>query len=459
LRAEPASRAERTPRSAPATGGPADGRSRGRVDVPAPGGAVTPAGTVPGAIGSGEPRWLVLLWTLGPAVVPLLIGLVAVVNGATPSDRIWWGLAAMLTTVAVAARIRHPVACWLGALVVVLSGPLQGSAGAIFLLAFVPALPLAALTAVRSPRTSLAAAGVTWAALAGVAVVLDGLEERSVAASTLIVAAVVLPGTAVLASWLIGYALFVRGRYAQALVDRARTLERERDTEAARAVAEERTRIARELHDVVSHNVSVMLVQASAADAVWEHDPARAREAVRAVQDTGRAAMGELRSMLRAMRGGDDEAEGAERRAQEGLDRLPALVEQVRATGLDARLAVHGDLSGVDPAFGVSLLRVAQEALTNALRHAGARRVDVTLHVGPDEVSLVVQDDGRGLAGSRGPDEPEDPARRGGHGLVGMRERVAVLGGELQVGPAAAGEDGAGTRVAVRVPLRQDAAR
>ncbi|WP_157251866.1 sensor histidine kinase [Patulibacter americanus] len=421
---------------------------------------MTAPATVPGALGPDEPRWLVLLWTLGPAVVPLLIGMVGVLDGAAPSDRIWWGLAATVTAVAVAARIRHPVACWLGALLVVLSGPLQGSSGTVLLLAFVPALPLAALTAVRPPRTSLAAAAATWAALAGVAVVLDGLEERATGAYTLIVGALVLPGTAVLASWLIGYALFVRGRYAQALVDRARTLERERDTEAARAVAEERTRIARELHDVVSHNVSVMLVQASAADAVWEHDPARAREAVRAVQDTGRAAMGELRSMLRAMRGGDDEAAGAERRAQESLDRLPALVEQVRATGLDARLAVHGDVSGVDPAVGVSLLRVAQEALTNALRHADARRVDVALDVGPDAVSLVVQDDGRGLAGSRGVDEPEDPARRGGHGLVGMRERMTVLGGELEVGPAVGGEGpSVGTRVAVRAPLRQDAAR
>jgi signal transduction histidine kinase len=437
-----------------------------------PADAPTAARTAPGAIGPDEPRWLVGLWTLGPAVVPLLIGLVGVVDGPAAPDRLWWGLAAVATAVAVAARIRHPVACWVGSLAVVLSGPLQGSVGTVFLLAFVPALPLAALTAVRPPRASLAAAATTWVALAGVAVALDGLDERATGAYTLVVSAFVLPGTAVLASWLIGYALFVRGRYAQALLDRARTLERERDTEAARAVAEERTRIARELHDVVSHNVSVMLVQASAADAVWEHDPARAREAVRAVQDTGRAAMGELRSMLRAMRSGDDEAAGAERRAQEGLERLPALVEQVRATGLDARLAVHGDVAAVDSVVGVSLLRVAQEALTNALRHAEARRVDVALDVGPDDVSLVVQDDGRGLAGSRGADEPDDPARRGGHGLVGMRERVAVLRGELTVGPAtdgvggsrAAGAEpgaggGVGTRVAVRAPLRQDAAR
>jgi signal transduction histidine kinase len=319
---------------------------------------------------------------------------------------------------------------------------------------------------------SLAAAAVTFAALAATGVVLT--RDDDAGAYNVIVGALVVPATAVLASWLIGYALFVRGRYAQALVDRALTLERERDTEAARAVAEERTRIARELHDVVSHNVSVMLVQASAADAVWEHDPGRAREAVRAVQDTGRQAMGELRSMLRAMRGGDDEAAGAERRAQEGLERLPALVEQVRATGLDARLAVDGDLDAIDPAVGVSLLRVAQEALTNALRHSGATRVDVSLAVGRDDVALTVADDGRGLAASRGADEPEDPARRGGHGLVGMRERVAVLGGELTVGPAAGtGGDGGnvarsepggagagvGTRVAVRAPLRQDPAR
>nr|WP_282600215.1 sensor histidine kinase [Patulibacter sp. SYSU D01012] len=240
------------------------------------------------------------------------------------------------------------------------------------------------------------------------------------------------------------------------MLERARTLERERDSKAARAVAEERTRIARELHDVVSHNVAVMVVQASAADAVWDADPVRARDAVRAVADTGRAAMGELRAMLAAMRGREDEAAGAERRATEGLARLPAVVEQVRAAGVDARLEVAGDVAALPPALDVSLLRVAQEALTNVLRHAHATTATVSVRVADDAVTLTVADDGVGLEGSRGAGDALDPERRGGTGLVGVRERLAVVGGTLEVAP----RPGGGTVLRASAPRTgQDGAR
>ncbi|MGX6449489.1 sensor histidine kinase, partial [Patulibacter sp. S7RM1-6] len=293
-------------------------------------------------------------------------------------------------------------------------------------------------------------AALVVAALADPAVRGSGLSAQA------LIVALLVPGVTVLAAWLVGYALHVRGRYAEALLDRARTLEREREVEAARAVAEERARIARELHDVVSHNVAVMVVQASAADAVWEADPARAREAVRAVEVTGRTAMGELRSMLAAMRGREDEAAGAERRATEGLVHLPAVVDRLRAAGVDARLEVEGDLGVLPPTVDVSLLRIAQEALTNVLRHAHATTATVAVRIGRDDAVLAVSDDGVGLEGSRGAGDPLDPERRGGAGLVGMRERLAVLGGTLELAP----RPGGGTTVRAVAPLDgQDGAR
>ncbi|WP_210494947.1 sensor histidine kinase [Patulibacter sp. SYSU D01012] len=426
---------------------------------------MTTAETVPGApLPSGPdpadaaPRWLVLLWTWGPAAVPALIGVVTVLFGrASSGDGPWWLLAATLTTLAIGRRLERPVGAWILSLLVVVSSWFVSASGAYLLLVFVPVLPLAAVTAARPPRASLAAAGLTFVALFASSVT-DPADYVSVGPLSLqaLFVCVLVPGTAVLAAWLIGYALHVRGRYAQALLERARTLERERDSKAARAVAEERTRIARELHDVVSHNVAVMVVQASAADAVWDADPVRARDAVRAVADTGRAAMGELRAMLAAMRGREDEAAGAERRATEGLARLPAVVEQVRAAGVDARLEVAGDVAALPPALDVSLLRVAQEALTNVLRHAHATTATVSVRVADDAVTLTVADDGVGLEGSRGAGDALDPERRGGTGLVGVRERLAVVGGTLEVAP----RPGGGTVLRASAPRTgQDGAR
>lgn len=420
-----------------------DGRAAGAVAATALGSPSVPA---PPA----SPRWLVGLWTWGPAAFAALIGLLGTAASRSSVDggsTVWWLFATVVATAAIGLRFRWPWATLLASAVVVLSGPLQDESVVFLLLIGVPLLPLVAVAATAPPRNSGLAAVAITALLVLVEVLIGDVFATSTAQS--VVLGVSMPAVSVVAAWLIGYALLVRRQYADALLERARQLEHERDIEADRAVAEERTRIARDLHDLVSHNVAVMVVQAAAADAVWDADPARAREALRAVEETGRSAMGELRVMLQTMRGRDDEAEGAERQAQAGLARLPAVLEQVRAAGLGARLEVAGELGTIPPLVDLSLLRVAQEAITNVLRHASASAVEVAVTVGEDAVALRVGDDGVGLEGSRDVGDPLDPTRRGGHGLVGMRERVAALGGTIAVEPGPS----AGTVVAVQVPL------
>lgn len=405
----------------------------------------------PAPVALDTPRWLVSLWTYGPSALPLLIGAIALLSMAPGDSLTWWLMAAVATAVALAIRLRWPFAAWTLSQVVVLSGVVPDNSGAYLLLLMVPVLPLAALSAAWPARRSVPAAIATMLVLALVAQQVSGVGGGGTDRTAINLAlALALPGMASIAAWLVGYSLHTRRRYSDALLERALWLERERDAQSARAVAEERTRIARELHDVVSHNVAVMVVQASAADAVWETAPDRARNALRAVEETGRSAMHELRTMLQAMRGEDDEAAGAQRRAQQGLGRLGELVEHVRAAGLDVQLDVSGDLSRLGHAVDVSLLRVAQEALTNVLRHARATHAEVRVAVADERVALRVLDDGVGLAATRDEHDPLDPERRGGQGILGMRERVAVLGGTLTLGPGPAG----GTAVEVLVPLR-----
>ncbi|WP_320672127.1 sensor histidine kinase [Patulibacter defluvii] len=395
------------------------------------------------------PRWLAALWTYGPSLVPLAIGAVAAIGLGYQDPRLqWWLLAPMATAILLATRLRWPFASWIASQAVVLSGASVDNSGVYLLLLLVPVLPLAALSAAWPARRSVPAALATTLVLALTASQIEGVAASSQEAVDLALG-VALPAMASFAAWLVGYALHTRRRYSDALLERALWLERERDAQSARAVAEERTRIARELHDVVSHNVAVMVVQASAADAVWETAPDRARDALRAVEETGRSAMQELRAMLQAMRGGEDEAEGAERRAQQGLARLGELVEHVRAAGLDVELEVRGDLGRLGPATDVSLLRVAQEALTNVLRHARASRAEVAVTVADETVVLRIADDGVGLVAAREDRDALDPERRGGHGIVGMRERVAVLSGTIAIGPGPIG----GTVVEAVVPL------
>ena len=216
-----------------------------------------------------------------------------------------------------------------------------------------------------------------------------------------------------------------------------RTRRGRRHDAARRAVAEERARIARELHDVVAHNVSLIVVQAVAAEDVFDAKPEVARDALRKIEASGRAALVELRRLLETVRPESTEDANA---PQPGLERLDALVAAVAAAGLTVE--VHREGAPVDLPAGVDLsaYRIVQEALTNTLRHAGATRADVTVRYGPGAVGVEVVDDGSGA--------PAD-SPNGGHGIVGMRERAALLGGTLEVG----GAPGGGFRVRADLPL------
>ena len=237
-----------------------------------------------------------------------------------------------------------------------------------------------------------------------------------------------------------------RSRRAElaALVERNRLLAQERDQQAAVGAALERARIARELHDIVAHSLSVIVVQADGAAAGAEQRPAAAAAALRTIGDTGREALGQMRRLLGVLRSEREDAPALT--PQPGVAQLETLVGQVTRAGLPARLTVEGRPRPLDGPTDVTLYRVAQEALTNVLRHAGAvTRVDVVLRYHDDAVELLVADDGRSAV----------PAGDGqGHGLVGMRERVGLQDGTLTAGP----RDEGGFAVRAVVPSEQVAA-
>ncbi|MDQ4098336.1 MAG: sensor histidine kinase, partial [Actinomycetota bacterium] len=231
--------------------------------------------------------------------------------------------------------------------------------------------------------------------------------------------------------------------YTERLEERALAAERERAEEARRAVLEERARIAHELHDVVAHHVSMMVVQAEGGASVVGTSPEQAERAFDAISATGRQAMGEMRRALGVL--ADDE-EGPQLTPAAGLDAVDALVERVRATGLAVDMQRHGPPRPLPAALDLSAYRIVQEALTNTVRHADARRATVSVRYLNDCVELEVSDDGRGGAAAGG--GPNGTEGTGGHGLVGMRERVALFGGELRAGPRPEG----GFSVVARLP-------
>lgn len=228
------------------------------------------------------------------------------------------------------------------------------------------------------------------------------------------------------AAWLIGRIIRSwRGR-ALALEAANRELEEQRELQAAAAVAVERGRIARELHDVIAHNVSMIVVQAGAAARVLQGEQAHVRSALEAIETTGRATVDEMRRLLGVLRGGDD---GLVLAPQPGLANLEALVSSVRQSGLTVDLTVEGESRPLPTALDLTAYRIAQEALTNVLKHAGGARADVIVRYEPGAVEIEVRDDGRGVVSGN----------VGGHGLVGMRERAALWGGLLEAGRTAQG--------------------
>ncbi|XVQ10417.1 sensor histidine kinase [Spirillospora sp. CA-255316] len=244
--------------------------------------------------------------------------------------------------------------------------------------------------------------------------------------------------------WLLGLHMRTRRAYLRSVELRAARLERERDAEVQVAKAGERARIARELHDVVAHNVSVIVVQADGASYAIDTDTARARQALETISATGRTALAEMRRMLGVLREGDDAGSYA---PQPGVAQLAELVEQIRGSGLPLAFEVEGVPLEMSEGRQLTVFRIAQEALTNTLKHAGPHATArVLLHYGDDAIEIRVTDDGRGAA-ARGDGR--------GHGLVGMRERAAVYGGEVTAGPRAGG----GFEVVARIPVREEVRR
>lgn len=240
-------------------------------------------------------------------------------------------------------------------------------------------------------------------------------------------------------AWFLGNAVRTRRRYTETLEAKNRELELAEHELARQAVTEERLRIARELHDIVAHSMSVVAVHAGTGRMVAGDDPAAAERALATIEATTRTALGEMRRLLGVLRspGGDDPAALG---PAPGLADLDRLVADVARSGVNVELRVHGNRPDVPPGVDLSAYRVAQEALTNVIRHAGPARATVDVRYTAGGVTVEVADDGRGGAA---------PAAPGGHGLLGMRERVAVHGGELDAGPAPAG----GFRVVARFPL------
>ncbi|QXJ19892.1 sensor histidine kinase [Actinomadura graeca] len=246
--------------------------------------------------------------------------------------------------------------------------------------------------------------------------------------------------------WVLGRNLRLRRAYFAELEDRAARLERARGTDARAARIEERSRIARELHDVVAHHVSVMTVQAGAARRIIDRNADGAREAMSTIEEVGRTALSEMRRIVGVLRTDRDaEQAGRELAPQPGLGDLGELLDHVRETGLSVQLWIEGEARTPSPGVDVAAFRLIQEALTNTLKHAGSQaRAWVRLYYTDDDLTVEIEDDGHGTATIMA-DNGDNP----GHGLVGMYERVALYGGELRIGPRVGG----GFGVRARFPL------
>jgi signal transduction histidine kinase len=238
--------------------------------------------------------------------------------------------------------------------------------------------------------------------------------------------------------WLFAFGLGRKLGQAREAEERARRLELQRAEEARAAVAEERARIARELHDVVGHAVSVMTVQASGVRRLLKPDQEREREALEIVEQTGREALAEMRRLVGVLRRPEEAPALA---PQPSLQYLDKLVEQAGEAGLPVEVQIEGEAKELPAGVDLTAYRLVQEALTNSIKHAGASRAEVVVRYGQGAVELLIRDDGRGISDGK--------AESGGHGLVGMRERVAVYGGELEAGPRPDG----GYELRARLPL------
>jgi signal transduction histidine kinase len=249
-------------------------------------------------------------------------------------------------------------------------------------------------------------------------------------------------GAIVFGVWAFGERRRTRGLYVQQLEERAAQLERDRDREATLAVSNERTRIAREIHDVVAHGLSIMIVQADGGLYAADASPEQAKKALATIGDTGRASLTEMRKMLGLLKqDAQPDFDPNQPRPQPGVSSLPELIDNVRQTGLSVDYQVTGTPRNLPALLGLTAYRIVQEGLTNALKHAGpGARTSVLLDYGREMLTVVVTDDGRGAGLAPG----SDP----GHGLIGMRQRASISGGTVSAGP----KTGGGYEVIAKLP-------
>jgi signal transduction histidine kinase len=362
---------------------------------------------LPAWVGNPSPR-------LADAAVTVAVGVPVVattIADAAADDRPLLGVLFGLAAVApLLVRRRWPFPALAAILAVAFSSPADGAFELPLLVA------LYTIGSSRSWEATIAAA----AAVVGAASVYRLAGGPDLSTEDLL-------GLALLCSLAAGLGLYVGSRRTsmEALRERAERLDRERDLLAERAVAEERIRIAQELHDVVAHNVSLIVVQAQALGATVPDD--RVTEATTGIADLGRQAMAEMHRTLKLLRANEHEAAG--RGPQPGLGNLDELLERARAAGLPVKLAVEGEPRRLSLSADLSAYRIVQEALTNVVKHAGRADATVTLGYRADALELTIADSGdAALRASAG------AGNAGGHGLIGMRERAALFGGTLTAG-------------------------
>jgi signal transduction histidine kinase len=302
-------------------------------------------------------------------------------------------------------------------------------------------LGLAILVAVYS----VAAYGDRWVSLSGLAAAVVGSAAIQLTPGKFQWPTPVSNALVIGAAWLLGHFAHNYRAHAARLEERTAELEQAREELARRAVTEERLRLARELHDVVAHGMSVIAVQSGVGAHVADTQPQEAAKALAAIEVTSRAALTELRRLLGVLR--EDSQPQGDLTPVPGLGDLEGLLAEVAKAGLGVRLRVEGTPSPLPAGVDLSAYRIVQEALTNVVKHAGPARAQVVVGYHDHDVTLEVTDDGSGVGAPTG-----DGRARVGHGLIGMRERVAAFGGDLEVGPQPDG----GFRVAARLPVAAD---
>jgi signal transduction histidine kinase len=382
-------------------------------------------------------RLIVLAKTYAIEIVIVILVLIGMVDtiarhaAGTSDTSLWFALPAMtvLAIVIVAHRrfpFAGPAAYWLiGAGIAFIDPILLPAAESFFAVGLATAFLLGSLRDARKAGVGLAVI------VASTAILVSQIPGHTNAE-------VVFIPIDFAVCWFAGFVFRRTAEQARVAEARAVVAERDREADALRAVVDERTRIARELHDIVGHSVSVMTVQTSGVRRLLRSEQEQEREALLAVERTGREALAEMRRVVGALR---DPGGGPALAPQPSLSRIDTLVAHARETGLPVDLEIEGEPVPLPAGVDLTAYRLVQEGLTNTIKHASAKHADVRVRYDGDHVEIEVFDDGRGVDGKA--------ATAGGHGLVGMRERVSIYGGELEAGARAEG----GYRLRARLPV------